>query len=529
MAAAETSSDWKKKESFGSAILQIAVVGAVLAGGFYFFHQKNQTKKEVAEKLKEARMLSLRNNPADLVKTLAQLDEILKLDASSGESLALAAAIHTDLWMNHKVAGAEAKAKDFLARAEKTEVRTEDRYGSHALHMIAAGDAPGAEKYIEDLRKQGANAAKLFHAQALAYKAQGQLSLARTAAVSAMDKAWKDPQYSASFAEMLLEEGLTLQAMDALAKSTSANPEHLRARVDGAIARLLRKDRMKEAAEFAADVLARPEAEVTPGLRSRALAAKAMVFNVEAKWDEALKAADEGLALNADETWAMLARAEALAGKKDQGAAAAFEALVGKARTAPVFYFQGANALQAMGQGPAGMALLDKYEAVFKDIKIPHADGTSTPMLDRDDRYWLAKGDILRTAGKDDEALAAYDRAISAKNINLIKAYYAKGKIYADRKDYPKTIEMLENIALPDGTGQLAEAYMLMGEVMFAKKEWGPGCQNFAYGLTRMKATQTASREELNKILTDVEQQLIKNGQKPIAKVWLEEAKPLIQ
>jgi tetratricopeptide (TPR) repeat protein len=529
MAAAETSGDWKKKESFGSAILQIGVVGALLAGGFYFFHTKNQTKKLVQDQLKEAILQSMRNNPADLNKTLAQLDEVLKLDSNSGEALSLAAAIHTDLWLNHKVPGAEAKAKDFLARAEKTDVQSKYRYGARAMHILADGKPSDAEQFVEELRKRGANAAELSYAQAQALKAQGQLSLARTAAVSAMDKAWKDPQYSASFAEMLLDEGLSLQAMDAVAKATAANPEHLRARLDGAIARLLRKDRMKEAAEIAADVLQRPEAEVTPGLKSRALAAKAMVLNVEQKWDDALKAADEGLALNADETWAMLARADALAGKKDAGAPAAYEALITKARTAPVFYFQSAQSLMASGSGQAAMAVLDKYEAVFKDIKIPHADGTTTPMLDRDDRYWLAKGDILQGAGKTDEALAAYDKAIAAKNINLIKAYYAKGKIFAERKDYPKAIEMLENIALPDGTGQLAEAYMVMGDVMFAQKEWGPGCQNFAYGLTRMKATQTASREQLNAILTDVEQRLIKNGQKPIAKVWLEEAKPLIQ
>lgn len=528
MAAAQQQSDWKKKESFGSAFLQVAIVGVFLAGAFWFFHRWNTTNKEVAEKLKEARLTAVRNNPADLNSALTQLDAVFKLDSNSGEALALAAAIHTDLWLNHKVAGAEAKAKDFLARAEKTEVRTEDRYGSRALHIYAGGDAKGAETYIEDLRKKGANAPKLLHAQALALKAQGQLSLARTAAISAMDKAWKDPQYSSSFAELLLQEGQTLQALDALSKATSANPDHLRAKANTAIARLLRKDRMKEAAEFAADILGRPDAEVTPGLKGRALAAKAMVFNVEQRWDDALKAADEGLALNADEVWAMLARAEALAGKKDAGAAAAFEAVIDKSKTSPLFYFQAAAALQAAGNGQAGMALLDKYEAIFKDVKIPHADGSATPMLDRDDRYWLAKGDILHSGGRDDEALAAYDKAIAAKNINLVKAYYAKGAIFAARKDYPKAIEMLENIALPDGTGQLAEAYMVMGNIMFEKKEWGPGCQNFAYGLTRLKATQ-ASREQLNQILTDVEQRLIKGGQKPIAKLWLEEAKPLIQ
>ena len=83
-------------------------------------------------------------------------------------------------------------------------------------------------------------------------------------------------------------------------------------------------------------------------------------------------------------------------------------------------------------------------------------------------------------------------------------------------------------ITPPDGSGQLAEAYSAMGEILFQKKEWGPGCQNFAYALARLKAKQEP-REKLNDLLTDVEKRLKSANQKEIAKQWVEEAKPLIQ
>jgi hypothetical protein len=46
--------------------------------------------------------------------------------------------------------------------------------------------------------------------------------------------------------------------------------------------------------------------------------------------------------------------------------------------------------------------------------------------------------------------------------------------------------------------------------------------------LTRMKATQQP-REKLNDVLTDVEKRLKAANQKEVAKLWVEEAKPLIQ
>ena len=174
------------------------------------------------------------------------------------------------------------------------------------------------------------------------------------------------------------------------------------------------------------------------------------------------------------------------------------------------------------------MALLSKYETFFKNVKNLTIDGKDEIYLDRDDRYWLARGELLRTGGKQDEAMAAFDKAIAAKSLNLSRAYYSKAALLLEKKEYDKAGELLVDITPPDGSGRLPEAYLAMGEILFQKKEWGPGCQNYAFALTRMKASQEP-REKLNDVLTDVEKRLKAANQKDIAKIWVSEAKPLIQ
>ncbi len=187
-----------------------------------------------------------------------------------------------------------------------------------------------------------------------------------------------------------------------------------------------------------------------------------------------------------------------------------------------------ARNLQAAGMTDAAIALLDKYEKFFENVKNPTADGKEVTYLSRDDRYYLARGDVLRSADKLDDAMTAYDKAIEAKNVNVTKAYYSKASVFLAKKDYDKAFEMLRDITPEDGTGQLAEAYMAMGEVMFAKKEYGPGCQSYVFGLIKMKAQQ-APREQLNAVITDVAAKLKTLKQNDLLKTWNEEAKTFIQ
>lgn len=518
--------NWKKRESFWSAMAQIAVVGAVLLGAVWTFYNKRQTRKAVVEIMADARSAALKANPNDLKKALKVVDGALQADPNAADALAFAAAIYTDLWLLHHEPGADAKAKEFLEKAKQAGSKSDDRYGTEALHLLAAGNAKGAEDFVEEQRKKGAATARLFYAQAMAMKEQGNIVLARTGFTTALDKAWKDPEYSAAWGEAILDEGVP-GAADAFNKSLSTNPDFLRGRLGLALARVQRKDRLGESLTMVKDVLAR-DAELSPVLKARALAIQATIANIETQPDMAITVADEALKLNPDDAWALFAKASALALKKDAGAPAAFDAVIARKKSAPVFYFEGAVRLHEAGMNDPALALLTKYETFFGAVKNVTSEGKTVGFMDHDDRYYLTRGEVLESMDKLDEALVAYDKAIEAKSMHLSRAYYAKGALLLKKKEYAKAKEILQDIAVPDGSGQIAEAYMAMGDIAFNEKDWGNGAQFYAFALTRFKAQQ-APREKLNGILTDVEKSLKKAGQAPVAKLWMEEAKPLIQ
>jgi tetratricopeptide (TPR) repeat protein len=522
----ENEGGWKKRESFGSAMVQIIIVGALLAVTVFLVYRRGSNKRDIAELMNQARQTAVRGNLGDTKKAIGIADEALAKDANAGDPNAFQAALYTDLWMIHRDPGAEAKAKEFLDKAKKADAQTEDRYGAEALHLVAAGKSKDAENFVEELRKKGGSGARIFYAQALAMKHQGNLKLAGVGFKAAMDKAWKDLNYASGYGEELIEEG-TPGALDIFTKATGQNSENFRARLGLALARVQKKDRVGDAEAIIKEVMSR-EAELSPPQKARAMAIGAAILNIQLQHDAAIAAADQALALNPEDAWALLAKANALALKKDPGAAAAYDATIAKAPYAPTFYFEGAANLLAAGQADAAMALLSKYEEFFKNVKNLTIDGKEEIYLDRDDRYWLARGDLLKTGGKIDDAMAAFDKAIAAKSLNLSRAYYSKAALLIDKKEFDKAGELLVDITPPDGSGRIAEAYMAMGEILFQKKEWGPGCQNYAFALTRMKAAQEP-REKLNEVLTSVEKRLKTANQKDIAKVWVDEAKPLIQ
>src|SRR3954469_3513859 len=111
MAAADANnSDWKKRESLPSALIQIILVGALLAAAVWFVIGRGNRKKEVADRLKEAKMVAIKDNPSDLKKAIGMGEDILKLDATAPEVLASLAALNTELWLVHKEPGTEGKA-----------------------------------------------------------------------------------------------------------------------------------------------------------------------------------------------------------------------------------------------------------------------------------------------------------------------------------------------------------------------------------------------------------------------------------
>ena len=296
------------------------------------------------------------------------------------------------------------------------------------------------------------------------------------------------------------------------------------AKISLALARIYREQQVKEASDTINSVLAQDN--LTPGMRARALAAKAELANFERRYDDAISAADESLKINSKERFALFARARALAMKKDPGAADAFKSAVTRNPSSPVLYFTGAKLLQENGNFEAAVALLDGYEKFFSAVQVPDGEKTRTA-LERDDRYWIVRGDLFKAAGKLDEALTSYDRAVTVDGVNRRQAHYARGVLYFEKKDLEKATEDLDKVTPEDGTGTLPEAYEAKGRLLFAKKDFAVGAQNFAFALSGMKR-QGAPREKLNGLLDEVTKMLQSNGQKEMAKLWQDEAKQYI-
>ena len=518
--------DWKKRESLPSAMIQVAVTTVVLAGGVLFYVQRGQHKKEVADRLKEAKASALKDNPADLQKALAGAQAILENEPNSPYAVAFAADVETELWLVHKVPGADAKAREFSDRAESLNSTSEDRYAAKILQFIAEGKPAEAEAYGEELRKRGASSPKLWYGLAEAFRAQGNMDLERQSFQQATDKAWKNPRFFAAYAEALIDEGLIDQAIEVANKGIADNPDHIQARLALATARTKKRDHVKDAADTVRDVLSQPD--LTPGLKLRALVTQAFVFNFEQRYDDAIASANKALAMDPAAYTALWAKANAQALKKDSGALATYKAAVAARKTATGIYLEGAQLLQQAGNSDGALALLGTYEDAFKAINIQTTDGKMVPWLDRDDRYWLARGDVARAAAKFDAALAAYDKAITARGLHLSQAHYARGAVFLAKKDYEKASAEFKAVAPEDGTGMIADAYLGLGEILFSQKDYPTGCQNYAFALARLK-TQQAPRERMNGILEDVNRRLVAAGQGSVAKLWMKEARPIIQ
>jgi tetratricopeptide (TPR) repeat protein len=519
--------DWKRRESFASALMQVGVVALLLAGAVAWFVHRGGVRKQTEEHMRAARAAALRGNPADFARAMRELEAVFQLNEDSRDAQALAADIQTMLWLEHRQPGADARAREFLARAEQLESRSGERYGARALHLLAEGKAAEAEKYLEDLRAQGASSPKLTLALALALQARGDLPGARQAFARAAETAWRDTRFTTAHGEALLDEGQYAPAVEAFGKATSVNPDHLLARVSAALAYAYQGKKLDEAEKTLSDVEARG-AELTPALKARAGALKAELALARGAADAALQAADAALKDGPADHYALFARARALGAKKAPEARAAFEAAVANRRNAPMLYLDGARALQGAGDGAGALALLDAYERTFRPVRVATADGKQVSLLEQDGRYWLARGGVLEAAGRQDEALAAYDKALSARGVGLARAQYAKGALLLARKDYAGARALLAQVAPDSGAGTLPEAYAAMGDLLFAQGEFAAGCQHYYFGLVRARA-QGTPREELSARINGIKQRLESSGQAAMARAWMTETGALVQ
>jgi hypothetical protein len=516
--------DGRRPGRLARAVVQLGVLALVLCAGVALTYQRGVARRDLAQVLHQARAAAAAGNAGDLHRALTLVEGARPGTADAPQAVALQAALWADLWLLHREPGAEARARTALERAVALDARTDERFAAQCLLRLEQGDAAGAAELAEARRREGFSGPRLLLAQGRALQALGDLPLARAALALAADGAQHDGNFPAALGEALLEQGVP-GAPEAFRTALELSPNLWRAKLGLSLARARLRQHLPEAEAAVAEALGHAP-ELSAPQRARAIAVQAGLQLARGDAEVATATARRALDLEPLDRWAAFFHAAALAARRQPDAAAAFDALTRRAPDAPPFALEGAAALQGAGQVEAALALLDRYRDFFQPLRVAALDGGQGPALARDDLYWLTRGDALAAAGRDAQALAAYDAALAARAGHLPQAQYAKAAFLLARKDPAAAEPLLLELTPDDGSGTVPEAYLALGELRLGQRDFGAGTRAYALGLARLAQTQAPAARRAQ-LFADVKRRLVAAGQTELARLWEDEAKPL--
>jgi len=422
--------DWRRRETLGSALAQIAVAAVLLAGGVYWLHHRATVRNADREQVKAARELARSDAPEDLAAALAALQPAVGRGVR--EANALSARLHLELWRVHGLPGHEAPAREQLALAEEADTPSEDRYAARALALLQDGKPAEAEALYRDVERRGGQAPWLSYALGRALQARGDFGGAAASYQRAAEAGWKDPGLLASCGEALLELGRNDEAAHAFTGALARESGHVPALAGLALAKLFAGGAPTLAEKAVEAALARRDA-LTPGQKARALAAAAELerqpppaegarsaAGKPSRLEDARRDAEAAVAARPGEPLPMLVRARVLVTALDPAGARAFAEAAKAHPSVPAI----ALAAGATG-GEEGLAVLDDYARRFA----AHLPG--------DQAYWLARGDALRSLGRAADASAAYESARALGGRGAVKAAAGKAALSAGARADP--------------------------------------------------------------------------------------------
>lgn len=502
--------NWEKSETGGRFIRDIVIVAVVLAGGFGWYWKRSENSAAANKTAKAAQELLLKDTPASYEAARAKLQEVLdQYDGSHAYSLAALAELNAILVGEHKMADRKSDAETYTTRAIDNQTNIAEQYAARALLMVADGKAAEAERYLnDDVIEKGGGGAKIYAALAHALRAQGKLDEARRALKGAVDADWRNPRFAQLIGESYLEDGDGTNALAYFSKGLASNSEHFGSQIGAARARILMGNGLKEAGEAIQAVLAK-ESELSPGLKSQALLAKAELLLFEQKFDEAIATADQAAQVDPSLAWSFAVKAKAHALKRDPALASTeFDKAIAADPWVPAFYFDAARYLVGAGDdGTRALAFFEKFKGK------------------KDDRFFLEHGNALRNLGRFDEAIARYDEAIKVNELNG-QVYLNKGAALRQQKKFADAEKAFE--AAKAAQEFFPELYVERAMLMFDRKEYESGMQEYANALTQWRQAKQ-SRERLTAAIAEVKDLLTKAGQKQYAQVWEKEAADLIR
>ncbi|MBI5549807.1 MAG: tetratricopeptide repeat protein [Deltaproteobacteria bacterium] len=517
--------DWRGRQGFLPYLRDVVIAAVILGSGLFLYYRHEATGRKVRELGKQAKEYIVKDSPQGYVEAEKRLQEMVALDSDFPFALASLGELYAVRWLDHGLEADAANARKWAQEADKTDAKINERFGAVVLVMLGEKKYEQAEKYASEITRKAASS-HVVNGYGRALRGQGKLDEARQALKKSADTEWRNPRFACDFADLFFEDGDFVNAQAFYAKGIEANSDHLRSLIGRSRSQIARGWKIKEASETLADVLGRPAEQLSPRLRAQALTALSELRGFEQKFDEAVKHADEAIAVSPSFSWAHFAKGRALAMLKNVGAAAEFDKALELDRFVPEFYYNGSTAMLEAGDPAKAQALLDAY------LKAP---------MREDDRFHLAYGNLMLRIAKPEEALAHYDKAITHNGFNAV-AHYAKGAalfdarktFLTDPKDTKKEAELMDNskkeleLAL-EVQEYFPAAYTKLGDILFEKKEWGDGCQQYAQALMQMKQLQ-APRERMTELRERINERLLKEAKlRDVAKAWMDETGKLIR
>jgi tetratricopeptide (TPR) repeat protein len=521
----QNQTDWRGQESFLHYLRDVVIAACILGAGLYVYYRKETTHKKVLELGKQAKEYMVKDSPKAYVEAEKRLTEMVQLDSSYPFALSSLGELYATRYMDMGIEADGAPAHKWAKDADATDAKINERFGAVILVKLADKNYEEAEKYASNITKQAASS-HVVNGYGRALRGLGKLDEARIALKKSADTEWRNPRFACDYADVFFEDGDFVNAQAFYAKGVEANSDHLRSLIGRSRSQIARGWKIKEASDTLADVLARPADQLTPKIRAQALTATSELRGFEQKFDEAIKLADDAIAAYPSYSSAHYAKGRALAMQKNPAAAAEFDKAIELDRFVPEFYYNGSTAMIEAGDAMKAQALLDAY------LKAP---------LKEDDRYHLAYGNLMMKMGKPDEAIVHFDKAITYNNFNAY-AHYAKGatlydarkSFMTDPKDTKKETELMDSakkeldLAL-EVQEYFPAAYTKLGDILFEKKEWGEGCQQYAQALMQMK-TLAAPRERMTDLRERINERLVKEAKlRDVAKAWMDETGKLIR
>ena len=496
------------RESFGKAFVQVLLATVLLGGGLYLYWNHVQTQEEVRSIAKKAKERALRDNYLDLVEARKLFDEALALDSNHEYVVAASGLLEARMALDHGLMDHKSKAESFIGQAEEMGSEKGETFGGRGLLLVLDGKYEEAEKRMNDLITKGGRAAPIFDALGQAQMRLGKLKEARTAFRNGAESEWKNPRYNAQVAWLYFIDEDLRNADSYVKKALDTNPEHLYSKVLRARVNIARAEGTREAKEMVEDVLGRPETELSPRIKALALVARAELLLFERKFKKAISAADESL--GAFETpGAHLAKGLALAATKQASAMAELKKGLEMFPYQPRAYHQGARALLEAGRSDDALSLMNAWGE----------------KLEKDDRFYIAYGNLLLAKGDKEKAKAQYEKALEIDRGNA-EAYYRLGAMMREAKDYDKAIDYFNKAVA--ARENYPEVYEAMGWIYMDQGHYNDALPLFAQALTYYKG-QHADRKQMLALIKDVAAALKKARKKSWVQPWLKESKDLIR